>query len=79
MDMCMIDVTDVPRVAEGDDVVIIGRQGEDEITADEVAELAGTISYEVLCHITERVPRLYLREGQLTEVETFLHEGEVFQ
>ncbi len=79
MDMCMVDVTDVPRVAEGDEVVIIGRQGNDEITADEVAELAGTISYEVLCHITERVPRLYMREGRLIEVETFLHEGKALR
>jgi alanine racemase len=70
MDMLMADVTDVPDVAEGDDVVIIGRQGEVEITAGEVADLCGTISYEVLCGISARVPRLYLRSGRLTGVET---------
>lgn len=72
MDMCMLDVTDVPRIAEGDEVVIIGRQGDEEITADEVADLAGTISYEIFCHISSRVPRLYLRGGSLVDVETFV-------
>jgi alanine racemase len=72
MDMCMVDVTDVPDVAEGDEVVVIGRQGEAEITADEVAELCGTISYEILCGISARVPRLYLREGRPVGAQTLI-------
>jgi len=70
MDMCMADVTDVQNVAEGDEVVIIGRQGEAEITAQEIGDLCGTISYEILCGITARVPRLYLRAGRLVGAET---------
>ena len=70
MDMCMVDVTDVPDVAQGDEVVVIGRQGEAEITAEEVAELCGTISYEILCGISGRVPRLYLRRGRPVGVES---------
>src|SRR3990172_4993247 len=70
MDMCMADVTDVPAVAEGDEVVIIGRQGEAEITAQEIGDLCGTISYEILCGIAVRVPRLYLRAGRLIGAET---------
>lgn len=70
MDMCMADVTDVPDAAEGDDVVIIGRQGDQEISAADVAELCGTISYEILCGISARVPRLYMRSGRLVGVET---------
>ena len=70
MDMCMADVTDVPDVAEGDEVVIIGRQGEAEIAAQEIGDLCGTISYEILCGITARVPRLYLRAGRLVGAET---------
>jgi len=60
MDMCMIDVTDVPGVTAGDEVVLIGSQGNDRITADDIAALTGTISYEVLCAISSRVPRIYL-------------------
>ncbi len=59
MDMCMIDVTDVPGVCEGDEVVLIGSQGNERITADELASRTGTISYEVLCGISSRVPRIY--------------------
>ncbi|MEE8345760.1 MAG: alanine racemase, partial [Dehalococcoidia bacterium] len=51
MDMCMVDVTDVPEVEVGDEVMIIGRQGETEITVDELADMCGTISYEILCGI----------------------------
>lgn len=70
MDMCMLDVTDIEGVAEGDEVVIIGRQGDAEITADELAELCGTISYEVLSGLAARVPRLYLRGGRTVGVES---------
>jgi len=59
MDMCMIDVTDVPAVREGDDVVLIGSQGSERITADDIAAKTGTIAYEVLCGISSRVPRIY--------------------
>ncbi|HUI46227.1 MAG TPA: alanine racemase [Nitrospirota bacterium] len=60
MDMCLVDVTEVPDVAEGDDVVLIGRQGRELITAEEIAAKIGTIPYEVLCGISSRVPRIYL-------------------
>jgi alanine racemase len=59
MDMCMIDVTDVPDVRAGDEIVLIGNQGSDRITADDIAAMTGTISYEVLCGISNRVPRVY--------------------
>ncbi len=66
MDMSIIDVTDVPGVALDDEVVIIGRQGEAEITAAEVAALCDTISYEILTGIPAAVPRLYYQRGRLT-------------
>lgn len=59
MDMTMADVTDLPGVRVGAEAVLIGRQGGEEITADEVAALTGTISYEVLCRVGPRVPRIY--------------------
>ena len=72
MDMCIVDVTDVPEVAEGDEVVIIGRQGEAEVTAEELGELCSTISYEILCGIANRVPRLYRRDGEVVGTESLL-------
>jgi len=74
MDMCMVDVSDIPEVALDDEVVIIGRQGEEEISADEVAELCGTISYEILCGISARVPRLYLQQGRFVSKQTLVLE-----
>ncbi len=70
MDMCMLDVTDIEGVAEGDEVVIIGSQGESCITAGDLAEICGTISYEILCGIAERVPRAYFRNGEVVKVGT---------
>lgn len=67
MDLTMLDVTDVPGVAVGDEVVLIGRQGEDIITADEVAHATDTISYEVFTRIGKRVPRIYVRDGKPVE------------
>jgi len=59
MDMTMIDVTDVAGVCEGDEVVLIGSQGSERITASDIAVKTGTIPYEVLCGISSRVPRIY--------------------
>jgi len=58
MDQCMIDVTAIPGVRQGDEVVLIGRQGGDELTAEAVAERLGTISYEVVAELLARVPRI---------------------
>ncbi len=59
MDLCMVDLGETGAVP-GDEAVIIGAQGEERIDAEEVAARAGTINYEVLCHLTRRVPRLYV-------------------
>ncbi len=59
MDQSMIDVGPEPTVAVGDEVVLIGSSGDEQITAGEIAELMGTIPYEVTCLITGRVPRTY--------------------
>ena len=60
MDLTLVDVTDIPEAAVGDDVVIIGKQAASQITADDLAAHIGTISYEVTCGISERVPRIYI-------------------
>jgi alanine racemase len=57
MDQTMINVTRVPGVRQGDEVVLIGCQGDDRVTAEEVAERLGTINYEVVSAILARVPR----------------------
>lgn len=61
MDLTMIDVGAIPGVAPEDEVVILGRQGDETISADEIAALAGTINYEAVSSITSRVRRVYIR------------------
>ncbi len=58
MDQTMINITHIPEVRQGDEVVLIGRQGDAEITAEEVAQRLGTIHYEVISEILSRVPRV---------------------
>lgn len=61
MDQLVLDVSDAGDVKEGDIVTLIGKDGNEEITADELASLYGTIGYEVVCGISKRVPRIYVK------------------
>ena len=63
MDLVTIDVTELSDVALGDEVVLLGSQGSETISAEEIAELTGTIDYEVFCAVSARVPRVY-RSGR---------------
>jgi alanine racemase len=67
MDMTLLDVTDTGAEL-GDEVVLLGRQGSEEITAAELAVHAGTISWEILCHLGLRLPRRYVRGGRVEEL-----------
>jgi Alr-MurF fusion protein len=61
MDTVMIDVTDIPEARVGDEVVLIGRQGNEEILADEIAANGNTINYEIVCKISPRVTRIFVQ------------------
>ena len=68
MDMCMIDLTDLPEIGAGDEVEVFG----EHISVNDVAALAGTIPYEITCAVSKRVPRVYLQDGQVVETELLL-------
>lgn len=70
MDLTTLDVTEHPDVVAGDEAVLIGSQGEATQGADRLAEEAGTISWEILCGIGWRVPRLYFRGDRIVEVRS---------
>jgi len=67
MDQTILDITDIPQVAIGDQVTVIGKQGDQSISAYDLADLTETIPYEVLCGIAARVPRLPIDEGKTPE------------
>lgn len=60
MDQCMIDVTDVPDVKLGDEVIIMGSDGKNTILADEIGAATGTINYEIVCAFGQRLPKVYI-------------------
>ena len=67
MDQFMVDVTDIPQAQELDEVVLLGRSGDEQITMEELGELSGRFNYEFACCISKRVPRIYFKGGQVTE------------
>lgn len=69
MDMCTVNVSHITGCQVGDEVVMLGRQGDEEITADEIAARAGTISYEIICALGKRAPRVFVRKGRKDSVE----------
>lgn len=71
MDQCMADITGI-NAKQWDEVVLMGKQGNEEITADEIANEIGTISYEVLCMVSKRVPRVYIKNGKVQKEINFL-------
>jgi alanine racemase len=77
MDTTVFDLRGVPEARLGDEVVLFGRQADERIRASDLAELAGTIAYEILCGIGRRVPRVYTRVGRKVGVRTLLGSGEV--
>ena len=60
MDQCMVDVTDVPDVKEGDEVIVMGSDGVNTISAEYIADMTGTISYEICCAFGQRLPKVYI-------------------
>lgn len=74
MDQFMVDVTGIPGVKQGDPVILVGKMGENQISFEELAALAGGFHYEMVCNINRRVPRVYLEGGQVTLVEDGLDE-----
>jgi len=74
MDQCMIDVTNIEGdINNGDEVVLLGKQGSLEITAEELADHIGTIPYEIVCIIGKRVPRVYFKNGEIVNVLNYLN------
>ena len=72
MDQLMADVTDIPGVREGGAVTLIGKDGGETISMEEIAAAAGSFNYEFACGISRRVPRIYLRGGKIVRTVHYL-------
>ena len=65
MDQFMVDVTDIPEAEEGDTVVLLGHDGENFISAEELGRLSGRFNYEFTCDLGKRIPRIFLKKGEV--------------
>lgn len=74
MDQFMVDVTEIPEAEEEDEVVLIGRQGKEEITVEDLAQTGGGFHYEIICGIGKRVPRVYLQSGQVIGTKDYFDD-----
>lgn len=73
MDQCMVDVTNIKgEIKVGDEVILIGEKGGISINADHIAEMLGTINYEVVCMISKRVPRVYIKDGEVVKIRNYV-------
>ena len=71
MDQFMVDISEIPGVMEGDKVTLLGVDGTERITAEELGELSGRFNYEFVCDLGKRIPRVYRQHGELTEVRDY--------
>lgn len=69
MDQFMVDVTDIPEAKEGDEVTLIGKDGEKELTMEELGALSGRFNYELACDLGKRIPRIYYKDGRVYTTE----------
>lgn len=74
MDQFMVDVTDIPDVKCGDRVILIGRDGNEQITMEEVGERSGRFNYEFVCDLGKRIPRVYVHGGEIVGTKDHFSE-----
>lgn len=74
MDQFMVDVTEIPDAKEGDEVTLIGRDGEDVITMEELGALSGRFNYELACDLGKRIPRVFYRQGKVIDTKDYYED-----
>lgn len=71
MDQFMVDISEIPEAVEGDRVTLLGADGPERITAEELGKLSGRFNYEFVCDLGKRIPRVYRQNGEITEVKDY--------
>lgn len=74
MDQFMVDVTDIPEAREGDMVTLVGKDHGAEITMEEIGDLSGRFNYEFACDLGKRIPRVYVKNGEVVETRDYFRE-----
>ena len=74
MDQFMVSVEEIPEAEEGDEVTLIGTDGKEQITMEELGELSGRFNYELACDLGKRIPRVYLKNGRITATKDYYED-----
>lgn len=74
MDQFMVDVTDIRNVKNGDEVILVGNQGNESITIDELSKISNRFSYEFVCDLGKRIPRVYLDQGKVLCIKDYFYD-----
>ena len=71
MDQFMVSVEEIPEAEEGTEVTLIGKDGGEEITMEELGMLSGRFNYELACNLGKRIPRVYVKNGRITDTKDY--------
>lgn len=74
MDQFMVSLDEIPEAAEGDEVTLIGTDGEQQITMEELGEISGRFNYELACDLGKRIPRVYMKNGKVTATKDYYED-----
>lgn len=74
MDQFMVNVNDIPKVCEGDEVTLIGRDGKEQITMEELGDISGRFNYELACMLSKRIPRVYIKHGEIIAAKDYFED-----
>jgi len=72
MDQIMIDISKFENPQIGEDVIILGKNGKEEVSADEIAKKCRTINYEIVTRIGKRMPKVYIKNGEVIKIKSLL-------
>lgn len=72
MDQCMVDISHIPKAKVGDEVILMGQSLNCKFDADDIAKNIDTINYEVVCMVSKRVPRVYVKHGKVTKIRNYV-------
>lgn len=74
MDQFMVNIDDIPQTKEGDEVTLIGQNGQEQITMEELGDLSGRFNYELACCLSKRIPRVYIKQGKIIASKDFFED-----
>ncbi|MCH5256494.1 MAG: alanine racemase [Lachnospiraceae bacterium] len=74
MDQFMVSVNNIPEAKEGDEVTLIGQEGKEQLTMEELGDMSGRFNYELACMLSKRIPRVYVKQGEIVSAKDYFED-----